>query len=628
MKPITFLLFICLSFQGFAQLKLRRTENPTLVNYYNSHPTWNKSQLLNKWGRTDTLKLPFFDEFISTKVYPDSMLWFNNTVFINNDFPINPPSFGVATFDDLDSKGKPYQELNPLAMGACDTLLSLPINLKDSSGSSYQLSDSIIFSFYFQRQGRGDPSDDKIDSLIVQFKDLSGNFKTVWKAKGGAVGPFQFASIAINNKNYLHKGFQIRFINFSRHTGNLNQWHIDYVHLAANRKKNDKSYNDFAIQTRPTSLLKHFFQMPYDHYMADPVGQKADSIFIFASNLNSSVLNIEARYVESHNGSVLASTNFFANAANVPANGFAKRRFVNYNFEGLTGSPVVIKREYELRESGISSKNAANDKITVYQEFNSCYAYDDGTAEYGFGYDDDVIDPFLKGAIAYRFNMTKADTLWAIGMFFNRSIKTTAGFRFDLKVWKKISPLGSGRAQDEYLYSSEELLPQFTDSINGYHVFYLDTPLVLSKGEFFIGWEQVGNNHLDVGYDINNGYHDLSEASKNLFWVDRGNWRNVDNFKGALMMRPYVGQKKILGPAKISNIQRDEISCFPNPFKDVINIKYNGQLEKALIYDFSGKLILESNNSEINVSELQPGLYSIKVTLNNGENYYRKLLKL
>lgn len=628
MKPLSFLLFVCLTFQGFAQLKLRRNQNPVLINYTSSHPVWNQSSLLKKWGRSDTLNLPFFDDFVSTKVFPDSMRWFNNTVYINNDFAINPPSYGVATFDDLDAKGKPYQELNSLAMGACDTLLSLPINLKDSSGTAYKLADSIVFSFYFQRQGRGDPSDDKVDSLILQFKDASNNFKTVWKTRGGLLGPFEFASVVVNNPAYLHSGFQFRFINFSRHTGNLNQWHIDYVYLAANRKKNKKSYNDFAIQTRPTSLLKHFFQMPYDHYLADPIGQKADSIFIFASNLDSTVLNIQARYEESHNGSVLASTNFFANTANVPANGFARRRFVNYDFKGLSGSPVVIKREYELRESGISSKYAANDKITVFQEFNSCYAYDDGTAEYGFGYEDDVVDPFLKGAIAYRFDLTKDDTLWGIGMFFNRSVKTSASFRFDLKVWKKISPLSSGRSQDQEIYSSEELLPQFTDSINGYYVFYLDTPLILNKGEFFIGWEQVGNNHLDIGYDINNGYHDSSEASKNLFWLDRGNWRNVDNFKGALMMRPYVGRKQILGPAAIPIKHKVEVSCYPNPFSDIIHIQVDVPFTKAEIFDFSGKLLLESSEPEIDASHLPTGLYSIKVSFNNGENYYQKLLKL
>lgn len=611
-----------------AQLKLTRNSNPELLRYAALHPEWNKPTALNKWNKRDTLSLPFFDDFVSTKVYPDSNRWFNNTVYINSDFPVNPPSYGVATFDDLNAAGKPYQELNGLSMGACDTLLSLPVNLRDSSGRLYRISDSIYFSFFFQRQGRGDPSDDKTDSLILQFKDTGGHWITQWKVRGGLLSPFAFVMFAVQQTGFLHKGFQFRFINFSRHTGNLNQWHIDYVHLAANRRKTNPFYNDFALQDKPSSLLKHHYQMPYDHYMADPSGQKADTIFIHASNLSASILNLEARHVESHNGSILVSTNFVSNAANVPAGGFAKRRFNTYNFEGLSSKSVTIRREYELRESGISSKYTANDKLVCYQEFNSCYAYDDGTAEYGFGYDDDVVDPFYQGAIAYRFNLAKSDTLWGIGMFFNRSVKTTAAFRFDLKVWQRISPVGKGRNEDVSLYTGADLLPVFTDSINGYHVFYLDTPLLLPKGPFYIGWEQTGNNHMDVGYDINNGYHDQSEASDNLFWADRGNWFQVDNFKGALMMRPYVGRRQILGPAGVKNTRAMEVKVYPNPFKESIHVQTDLPFTLIELFNARGERLKTSTSAEIPAEDLPEGMYFIRIHGNNGTTYSQKMLKL
>lgn len=138
------------------------------------------------------------------------------------------------------------------------------------------------------------------------------------------------------------------------------------------------------------------------------------------------IKNVQARHTQSNNGTILVSSAFNANNANLRAMDSAKRIFQGFNLNNLTGQPskpIVVKGEYEIRESGIASKYPANDKITVYQEFGSCYAYDDGMAEYGFGYDDDVIDPFYKGAIAYKFNLTKQDSLWAIGMFFNRSVK-------------------------------------------------------------------------------------------------------------------------------------------------------------------------------------------------------------
>ena len=159
MKQIFSVLLIIASFIGWSQTKLKQNGNSTLTIYSNTHPHWNSNSKLYKWQKKDTLKIPFFDDFISTKVYPDSTKWFNNYVYINNDFGVNPPSYGVATFDDLDSKGNPYQELNDQTSGACDTLSSLAINLKDSSTKIYSIADSIYFSFFFQRQGLGDPSD-------------------------------------------------------------------------------------------------------------------------------------------------------------------------------------------------------------------------------------------------------------------------------------------------------------------------------------------------------------------------------------------------------------------------------------------------------------------------------------
>lgn len=625
MKHILFFTFIIASFFGWSQPKLKRNGNSTLKLYSTAHPQWNNDHKLAKWQKQDTLKIPFFDDFVSTKVYPDSTKWYNNYVYINNDFAIKPPSYGVATFDDLDSRGNPYQELNDQTFGACDTLLSLAINLKDSSTKTYTLADSIYFSFYYQRQGLGDPSDSR-DSLIVQFKDKDGNWKTMWKAKGGSVEPFKFVIIGVKDTRYLFKGFQFRFINFSRHTGNMNQWHVDYVHLARNRKAGLNYYDDIAIQSRPTSLLKNYFQMPYDHFQADSANQKAKLIFVNASNLHNVIKNVQARHIESSKGNTIVTTDYNANNANVPAQDTAKRRFQGFNLNNLSGSPVVIKRDYEIRESGIASKYPANDKITVYQEFGSCYAYDDGTAEYGFGYDDDVIDPFYKGAIAYKFNLTKADSLWAIGMFFNRSVKSTSALRFDLKVWQKISPLGQGRDADVSLKTISNLSPVFTDTLNGYHVFLLDTALLMPKGDFFIGWEQLGNNHLDVGYDINNGHHE-TESSENLFWADRGNWTAV-NFKGALMMRPYVGKKIGLGEAKVAVIKDKSIKCFPNPFTNKITVDNSKGVSIIKVYELSGKQVGESFSNEIDMQLAQPGIYSLEVTTKNGEIFHQKIVKL
>lgn len=625
LRNILITIFVLTATQIFAQPVLRKNSNQSLKIYQNTHPEWNLNQKLYKWGKTDTLKIPFFDDFVSTNVYPDSTRWKNNYVYINSDFPINPPSFGVATFDDLDQNGNPYQELNDQVFGACDTLLSLNINLKDSNGVSYTLTDSFYFSFFCQRQGNGDPSDLK-DSIILQFKDKTDNWNTVWKVRGGALTPFVFYNISVNDIKYFFKGFQFRFINYSRHTGNMNQWHLDYIHLDRHRKANVNYYDDFAVQSKPTSLLKNYAQLPYNHFLADSSNQIADSIYFYASNLHKNGMNIQAKHTESVNGNTIVSTNFLSNSANIYAMSNAKRRFNRFGINTITPERFKIKREYEIIDANFTTLYSANDKITTYQEFGSCYAYDDGSAEYGFGYNDDVIDPFYQGAIAYKFNLIKPDTIWAVGMFFNQSVKSSKYINFDIKGWKKITDVGNGRNNDEVLFSLYNQTPKFTDSLNGFHIFYLDTPLLLPKGDFYIGWEQIGNYHLDVGYDINNGYHQ-TETSDNLYWSDRGNWQKV-TFKGALMMRPYIGKKIIYGSASLTKAKQTKIAAYPNPFENKIYIETSGKLNIVRIYDNAGKLILSTYKSEIDVSEIKAGMYTLQIFEQNGNSYFQKIIKL
>jgi hypothetical protein len=65
-----------------------------------------------------------------------------------------------------------------------------------------------------------------------------------------------------------------------------------------------------------------------------------------------------------------------------------------------------------------------------------------------------------------------------------------------------------------------------------------------------------------------------------------------------------------------------EISIFPNPVKDVLYIKSESKISSAIIYNMEGKVIMDVrqiNQSTINTSSLQPGVYVM--SLFNGNNY-------
>ena len=49
--------------------------------------------------------LPFFDDFSNYTGAPKSSLWADRQAFVNNSYPMVPPSIGVVTLDALDENG-------------------------------------------------------------------------------------------------------------------------------------------------------------------------------------------------------------------------------------------------------------------------------------------------------------------------------------------------------------------------------------------------------------------------------------------------------------------------------------------------------------------------------------------
>ena len=76
----------------------------------------------------DTLELPFWDDFSTSLLIPDSSRWIvGENVNVNKGRGLNAPSMNVATFDGTDRSGIPYADTD--ANGPADSLISQPINL-------------------------------------------------------------------------------------------------------------------------------------------------------------------------------------------------------------------------------------------------------------------------------------------------------------------------------------------------------------------------------------------------------------------------------------------------------------------------------------------------------------------
>ncbi len=220
----------------------------------------------------DTLDLPFFDDFSKGNVYPDASLWSDRNVYINNGYAEGPMSLGVATFDLYNEYGEIYTNASEKIFGA-DTLTSRPIDL------TYQQSDSVYLSFYYQCGGIGDVPQEK-DSLIVEFYSPDSNQWNVMRViPGHPEQTFNPVIIPILDVQYFNPGFRFRISNYGSLAKdsdkslktNADHWNIDYVYLDTGRTVNDTVINDIAITSPLPSVLEEYSSVPWDHFQNNSV---------------------------------------------------------------------------------------------------------------------------------------------------------------------------------------------------------------------------------------------------------------------------------------------------------------------------------------------------------------------
>ena len=64
------------------------------------------------------------------------------------------------------------------------------------------------------------------------------------------------------------------------------------------------------------------------------------------------------------------------------------------------------------------------------------------------------------------------------------------------------------------------------------------------------------------------------------------------------------------------------MDIFPNPTSDWLTIELKGSaiLEGFLLYDLNGRLLMSERNSSVNLSQLENGIYFIKVITDEGNS--------
>lgn len=575
--------------------------------------------------------LPLVEDFSSTTgYYPDEEKWIDKKVFINNNFPKNQPSINVATFDGLDENGNAYSKF-PIK-SVTDVLTSKGFNL-----SNFGLKDSIYFSFFYQYQLQGTTQQiQPTDSLYLEFRSSpndADSFVTIWKKSAlDTLGYDTFNRVLLQiPSEYLHDDFQFRFKTIGSLTGNVSQWHIDYIKLDNGRSRFDTSNVDVAISASPTSMLRKYRSMPWSHFELNKAKYTNDSVYFSVFNNDNRNYSVDFRkqLIDNEN-SVVSTINDVEGF--VPFLSHFPLAIANPNILNTSSTKLVKQFNNKVAVSANNFSNndniPTNDSITVTTRFSNYFAYDDGSAEGGYGI-------YLKtnASVALAYDLEKPDTIYGVEVFFNQSQQDVSTRNFDLMVWSGITPVNQQADNDKVQYRKNGVKPIYTNSINGFATILFDSAIVVGN-RFFIGWEQLGQFILNIGLDENYYEGNKLKTNPNMFYKTDGTWKATE-IPGALMLRPLLGQVRDF-PASINKtlVSRTDFNfnLYPNPTSSAFTIESNYSKNLTVyLFDLFGKEMMnekmQNNVQQFHLPSLSKGIYIIQVIdANTGSKLSKKLI--
>jgi hypothetical protein len=566
----------------------------------------------------DPIELPFFDDFSGHSYYPNPEKWLDDYVFVNNTYSDKQITCGIATFDALDNNGRLYETASSYGFKA-DQLTSQPVNL------NYTPNDNIWLSFFYQAGGLAD-SPEPNDSLTLQFLAPDENiWYSVWKAKGTTDTDFKTAMIRITDTRFLKTGFQFRFTNYATLSpnqidpsmvGNCDQWNVDYVLLNKNRNASDTIFSDVALTLPVRSVLKNHEAMPWKQYQEISLQEMGSSVLIHYRNNDTITRNVTRNFeiwdVYSNSLSYL----FSAGASNIdPLTNVDYNANIVYSFNSPGTDSALFRITSTLKTDEFDPKG--NDTLVYYQTFKNYFAFNDGTAEAGYG----INGLGSRNAMfAYRFKSFIDDTLRAINICFNNSYTDANKRAFDLMVWDDNNGLPGS-----IIYTQEEVMVEQGQNINGFYTYRLPDKVPVN-GLFYVGWRQRSESFLNAGLDVN-----TPNAGKQFFWLN-GEWQQ-SQVPGTVMINPVVGDAlKITAIDDVIYNNKKLIRIWPNPSSEYITIdagdlSFSGDTY-VTIMDLYGRELKKSILTErINISSLPSGVY-IVITSHNGKPAgYSRLIK-
>lgn len=584
---------------------------------------------------TTSVSLPFFDDFSDYRGAPTSSLWAFGGAYVGTDYGVLPPTVGMMTLDALDANGFLYEQASTSPFGA-DTAMSLPIRL-DGLDST----DDVVMSFYYLPGGDGPQpwamvgdTPDPPDSLLLDFYSATDStWHTVWSRGGTNAAQlmnetghkWQYVAIAITDSIYFDSLFRFRFRNHcsledngkAGMTGNVDQWNIDYVIVDRGRSVDSVPvFRDIAFVNPAPTMLKNYRAMPARQYRTSEMAQ---SLSMTITNLYSSPIASYYSYQVLDSTGTVQYT-YDGGYQNAPAEGYQTepvhaRPSVGYAFP-QNDTPTTYTIVHNVREGATGDEYPQNDTLRYYQHFSDYFAYDDGTAENGYG----LTSTAASVSLAYRFDLNTADTLSAIDMAFNRTFDcANCNIRFRLTVWRAENGLPG-----TMLYIDQNartpIIPDSAALDGGRSAFYryvLEHNVVVD-GSIFVGFVQEGSDYMNIGFD-----RSFNSADR-IYYYTSDTWQQ-SFLSGSLMIRPCFGQSAIVSIASAES-ENVTLTLYPNPADREVRIDGLPYASTVTVYDISGRKVLTVGGDRIDTSCLASGIYMVRAITTSGTLHTAKLI--
>ncbi|PID92917.1 MAG: hypothetical protein CSA95_09215 [Bacteroidetes bacterium] len=623
-----------------------------------------------KRGDTGAMVIPFFDDFYEDRIYPNPARWEGQDGFQNQDFAVFPLTQGVLTLDALDKNGHIHEQALPGPSNwIADVVTSRAIRLDSifiPNPEALRASDSLYLSFWFQPGGGlgphpfndiGTPPESQ-DSLVLEFlapefadttwvevdtvingvpqtisivDHIEEAWDYVWSSEGMLLDSlitytqegyyFMKVMIPITNEiRYFHKDFRFRFKNYVSLSSeilpswqnNADMWNIDYVYLDKDRTVSERGVKDLSFVNKAPSMLTKYYSMPFRQYKENYIYEMIDTIRNQIVDLDKESYNMTYKYrVTNHVGGLI----YEYDAGYYVINPYFEEGYSSHAPFAKPPSgfffPVANADSATYKITHFLSSDEAlpfkgNDTTTFIQRFYNYYAYDNGTAENGYGIEGDN-----NGMVAVKFTLNKADTLRGINLCFNEILNTPEDQSFYLTVWNH-----QDRKPGEVRYQQYEMRPEPTSYRKSFHTYILDEPIVIDPVNFpnlifYVGWQKNNDDRL-----LNVGYDRSRNSSANSFYCINNIWYNSIQ-SGTIMIRPLLGST--LPPNTGLPAEEEAFNGFevyPNPTSgETLHLRFKKQPlpgeGRILLRNAQGKIVrsFSANREQLSIAGLPSGIY-------------------